>query len=427
MNKRALQAIVAARSALIIDHAFFACLVLSMKPIEVPFIPTMATDGKALYYNANFVLEQSEDALVAIIAHEAYHCAYKHHLRMGDRDLDKWNEACDYVINYDLRSYGFKLPEWVLYDPKYAGLSAEEIYNLIPNQKQPKQQQGKEGKGQGGGQGQKQDSKGQGGKGKPSQSQGQPSQGDGQSGEGQFDAPDPGRMGGIIPAAPSWDKNTIESEEARWDALTRQAVNVAKADNAGRIPGFLERLVQNLERSRVDWETLLRKFVDESIERTYTWTNPNKRLLHRGLYLPGMVSDRLKHIVSVMDTSGSVNQPLIDKYAAEKRAMLDEGLCDKLTVIYADTKVQNVQEFERGDVVELLPKGGGGTNFRPAMDYIAEHCEDASIILFFTDLMTRDFGDDPGKPLIWTVYGHQEHFRNYSPRVPFGFTLHVEE
>src|SRR5690606_16425701 len=122
---------------------------------------------------------------------------------------------------------------------------------------------------------------------------------------------------------------------------------------------------KDLERPRVPWEQILRRFIDESLVKTYSWMRPNKRFLHTGLVLPGYVSDSVSHIVSVMDTSGSITDKLVEQYAAEKRALLDEGLADKLTVIYADTKVQNVQTFERGDVVQLDPKGGGGTNFRP--------------------------------------------------------------
>lgn len=418
-HKKAFEAITTARSILVIDHPFFGCLVLQLKLVEAPWIPTMATDGIHLLYNPEFTLGLSEHERIGVLAHESYHCAYGHHVRMGDRDHDGWNRACDYVINSDLTKQGFKLPSFALLDPKYDGMSAEDIYAQLPREKKPKDGQGQPQDGKGSGKGQP--SQGQSGKGqKPDSSQG-PAEGSGLP----SDAPDPGKMGGVFAPGQGWDKNKIEAEAAKWEAITRMAVSVAKAQNAGTIPGFLDRLVKDLERPRVPWEQILRRFIDESLVKTYSWMRPNKRFLHTGLVLPGYVSDSVSHIVSVMDTSGSITDKLVEQYAAEKRALLDEGLADKLTVIYADTKVQNVQTFERGDVVQLDPKGGGGTNFRPVMDYIQEHCSDATVILFFTDLMTSDFGDDPNIPVLWTVYGPTPRYERVSDNVPFGDTIHV--
>ena len=146
MHKQSYDRIVKARMTLLMDHPFFGMIVMQLKPVECNYIPTMATDGKYLFYNPLFVMEMSEVFLIGIVAHEAHHCTYRHHLRMGNRDLTRWNIATDYIINYDLRQAGFKLPDWVLYDNQYAGCSAEEVYNLLPKPpKQPKPQPGKGG------------------------------------------------------------------------------------------------------------------------------------------------------------------------------------------------------------------------------------------------------------------------------------------
>lgn len=431
MNKKALQKLRTARSSLIMGHPFWGCLISHMKPVEALFIPTMVTDGKDLFYNPEFVLATREDHLETIVAHEGDHCARRHHTRMGDRDLERWNIATDHVINNALKAAGFKVPEWAYCDPAYAGLSSEEVYELLPKEpSKPKPQQG-QGEGQGQGQqqpgsqgGQQPDKQGKDGKQGQGQGQQQKGQGGGQS-QGQFNAPDPGQMGGILPAVPQWDKPAMAEEDARWEIITRQAINVAKAQNAGQVPGYLKRLVQDLERPRIDWLTQLRQFVDDSIYTEYAWTNPNRRFLHSGLVLPGRVPDRINHIVDVMDTSGSVNDKLIAKMAAEKKAFMDEGVCDKLTVIYADTKVHNVQTFERGDEIVLDPKGGGGTNFRKVFEYIKENCDDASVILFFTDLITMDFGDDPNRPVLWVVYGRSDRYEQLAKTVPFGECIYA--
>lgn len=430
MNKQARQAMTSARSMLIMDHPFFGCIVMQLKLVEEPFVETMAVDGTHLFYAPEFVLSLPEEELIGVIAHETYHCTYRHMTRRGTREMDRWNKACDYVINPDVKKAGFKIPSWGLDDPKYYGLSSEEVYTLLEEKdrkEQKQQQQQQSGSSQsGGGAGQQgQQQPGQ----KPDNSQKGQS---GQSGQPQSkewgdrgQVPDPGKMGGVMDARPSYDKEGIAAEDARWEIITRQAVNVAKSANAGVVPGFLERLVQDLEKPKVDWTAQLRRFADNSRHKDYSWTHPSRRFLHTGLILPGMISDRLEHIISVMDTSGSVTEKLIAKYAAEKSSLLDEGVCDKLTVIYADTMYQGQQDFEAGDEVVLRPKGGGGTNFRSVMKKIAEEYPDATALLFFTDLASSDFGDDPGIPVMWVCHGDPRIHKHYADKVTYGEILFV--
>jgi predicted metal-dependent peptidase len=346
----------------------------------------------------------SEVFLIAIIAHESYHCAYRHHLRMGGRDLEGWNKATDYVINYDLIEAGFKLPEWVLHDKKYKGYSSEEVYNMLP--KPPKQPDQSKGKGKGGGGGQTPGNSSGDGSGQPMPSS----------------APDPGRMGGIISPCLPWDKAAIEKENARWESLAKQAAAIAKAANAGSMPSFLKRLIDDLGKPRVAWQTVLSNFVDTTSEDEFNWSKLNRRFISKGYKLPTLHSEKVRRIVAEVDTSGSVTGKILDRYAAELSSFLDMGLADVLTVLYADVVVHNIQHFERGDNVKLDPQGGGGTNFRDVMNKIKEY-DDMSVSLFFTDLYTMDFGDEPDCPHCWVVYGNPEVYKNV--QVPYGEVIFI--
>ncbi len=67
-----------------------------------------------------------------IFAHEYLHAALRHDERMGGRDPELWNVACDYVINGWLRTMNVgAMPEDVLYDNALDGLSAENVYDLL--------------------------------------------------------------------------------------------------------------------------------------------------------------------------------------------------------------------------------------------------------------------------------------------------------
>ena len=121
-----------ARAALLVGAPFWGVLSLRLAPVEDPSIKTMETNGVTIRYNPDFVTGLSRGALRTLIAHETMHCAALHHTRREGRDLQRWNIACDYAINPLLAEAEFEMPEGVLLDPAYAGMSAEEIYDRLP-------------------------------------------------------------------------------------------------------------------------------------------------------------------------------------------------------------------------------------------------------------------------------------------------------
>lgn len=441
VNKEALKKVQSARSMLIMRHIFFGSLVLRLKLVEAP-VGTMATDGKCIYYDPNFVIKYSQIILVGVLAHEAYHCIYKHHLRMVGKDPEDWNKAGDYRINWDLIQFGFKLPDFILIDAKYKDSTTEEIYHDLMKQKQEQQKQGsarqgqgqpQNGKGQGSNKPDKGNGKAEGGKGTGKAENGadKPDKGQGAANaEGQGDSfaedfQDPGGMGGVIPPQNANEPAEVAKQDAEWTRVVQQAVNIARAHNAGTLPGHLERLVKEVLSPKVDWKSELRNLVSDSTQSDYDWNAPDRRFLHGSLVLPGLVPDGLSHIVVMVDTSGSIRQDILDQFAAEITAMLDENVVDKITIVYVDTKVQGTQVFERGEIVKLRPLGGGGTKFGSAIKHIDENYSDAKVLIAFTDLIVSDFGNEPSMPVIWAVHGTDAMFKTVKGRIPYGDVIHA--
>ena len=116
-----------ARTTLLLDHPFFGSLLFRLKGREQRSIPTMATDGESLYYNPEFVDTLNSATLAGVLAHEVMHPALQHHVRRSGRDPRRWNEACDYAINPLLLDAGLSLPDGVLVDHRFRGMSAEQI------------------------------------------------------------------------------------------------------------------------------------------------------------------------------------------------------------------------------------------------------------------------------------------------------------
>lgn len=404
-SKAARDAIIKARTCLVIRSPFFGCLALHMKLVEITderMCDTMAVDGKNLYYWPAFVNSLGENELVGVVAHEVMHCCYKHMVRRGNRHPVVYNWAGDYVINADLLAANFTLPEKRLHDPKYNGMSTEEVYELLyKDVKKITINMGGNGNGQNG--------EGQGPNGGPYLPQGA----------------DKGGCGGVIDAAPQHDKAATTQIEAEWESNVRMAVNVAKRANAGTVPGYLQRLVTDLEHPKVSWRDLTRQFIDGAMHKDYSWSRPNRRFIGRGMILPGFVPDALHHLVMIGDVSGSITDDIMRMYLGEVAGALDEGVADKLTTVYVDTEIKGVEEFLPGDVVKCNVKGGGGTDFRPAFEWVRKNAQDASCIVFLTDMLPCSWDiPEPDCPTLWGAYLPESQLAQIKP--PFGMVVHVD-
>lgn len=224
-------------------------------------------------------------------------------------------------------------------------------------------------------------------------------------------APDPGRCGGVLDAAA--DAPGIKEAAAKTESMVRQAIAIATSQ-AGELPGFLKRLVDELNAARVSWRDVLARFVDDAATRTVDWSRRNKRF-NGDFFMPGSKADSVGCVAVAVDTSGSIDDATLGAFTGEIQAMLDDGRVERVSVVFCDAAVRGTQEFTAGETVVLDMDGGGGTSFAPALAHIAEHCPDAAAIVYLTDLEGYGdcFGPEPSVPVLWAVQGSQR-------RAPFG-------
>lgn len=392
-DKRSHDAMMRARLDLMVKEPFFGCLAMQLELVEVEnkeFCDTMAVDGRHLFYWPQFVKDHTHTELVGVVAHEVHHCCYKHMTRRGHRNPLRWNWAGDYVINEDLLQAGFTLPKSRLHDPKYKGLSTEEVYERLP-EPQTVIVCGKDGAGN----------------------------------VGLPQGADKGGTGGVMDAAPPHDKAGQESIDQDWDANVKMAVATAKRAHAGTLPGYLERLVKTLQKPKINWKDQLRQFVDGSMTKDYTWQKPNRRYVHQGLHLPGFISDSLHHLAFFGDVSGSITQDIMRAYCSEVQGCLDDGVADQVTALYFDTEIKKCDTYMPGELIDFKIPGGGGTDFRPMFDWVRENDPDLSCIVVLTDMMPCSWDlPDPGVPVLWGAYLPEDMLKTIKP--PFGEVLHID-
>ena len=381
--------LVKARTGLVLDHPFFGSLVLRLVPEEVPSFPTMFTDGKRLGYNPKWVEGLSLPQLKGILCHEVLHCALNHMTRRGDRDARTWNIAGDYAINGMIREI-VSLPAGHLFNPDFDGLSAEDIYSRIP-------------------------------KGGPDKDGHDKGKGGGQEDQGGMPDSDPGGCGAVKDspgkAGDPASASNFEAQAADWAVATAQAAQAARSQ--GKLPAGLERMVDEILNPKVDWISMLQRFMMTAAKSDYSWSRPNRRFIHAGLYLPSCYSLRMDDVIIGVDTSGSISRADLARAAAEISAVCSD-VGATVHVVYCDSEISGVETFGPADLpLALRPKGGGGTDFRPVFDWAEDRGERPSCLIYFTDLMGAFPEVDPGYPVLWAVVGGQD-------KVPFGEVLSVE-
>ena len=376
-----------ARTALVLDHPFFGSLLFRLRGLESRSVKTMATDGISLYWNPEFVETLTAATLAGTLAHEVMHPALHHHVRRSGRDPKRWNMACDYAINPLLIDAGLNLPEGVLLDNRFRGMSAEHIYNLL--EAESESDQGSED-----------------GEGKPE------SGGDGAMGassrEGDSDSPSApeteGGIGQVLDASlPDDDTPTIEEQVREWDVAVNQAMAVAR--QAGKVPAGLDRTLEGAAEATIDWHEQLRRLWSNTIPADYSWFRPNRRHLWMGLYLPGVVREGAGEVAIAVDCSGSVSPRQLKHFEAEARSILEGQRPARVHVLYFDAVVNKVETYEAGQRIDLNPVGGGGTEFGPCFEWLDERGIKPQTMVFLTDLYGSFPPLTPPYPVLWASTG----------------------
>lgn len=428
-----LERLTRARTNLILDQPFFGVLAYRLKLVEDPSCRDMWTDGKSVGYNPAYVQGLVDVELKGLLAQMVVHVASGHPWRKAWREQKLWVKACHYATNPLLKESGLRLPPNALFNEEFKGMTAELIYEELvkqlpppppPKQKpkaNPSAPSGADSKEQPdgvpgeGGQGDEQggEQSAQDGASPPEdESSGQEGDGEGQpdenSGNDEQHAP------GEVRPAPS------DVKEEEWKLHVKAA-----AMQAGSLPGNLQRLVKGFTPPKVDWKEFLWSFVQTAYQQSdFSWSRPNPRWVHQGLYMPSLQSERMRCLVVARDTSASVSDKYLKAFNAELEAIIEMYNPEHVWVVDCDVKIQAEVEIDDGLMPEALETahGGGGTKFGPVYRWVQERDIDPSCLIYFTDLEGSCDAPEPDYPVLWacpeaTMMGRKP---------PFGEVLSID-
>lgn len=408
----------AARTRLILDRPFLGALVMRLPLVEAGnWCKTTATDAKSIFYNRSYIDSLSLEQTQFMLAHDALHCALLHFARRQHREKHRWDIACDFAVNPLLVNDGLKPPPDVLYLKEYEGMTAEEIYPLVdshmdqePTDRHLYDESEDSGSGEASAssgldekdinrvqQKERQEPSDPDATGEESDTQHGDGSSDNQSGQGR------GAGDGNIP--PPLNESEKEELAVQWQQRLAGAAQTAM--QAGKLGGGMARMVDHLLQPQLPWRMLLHRYMTAVARDDYSFSRPSSRREEGGAIFPSLRSAQLNLVVMV-DTSGSIAKEELDNFISEinaikgqMRARITLHACDNCL---AESGPWVFEAWEGVTMPGTLP-GGGGTDFRPAIDWVCGQDRLPDLLVYFTDAQGSFPETEPPFPVIWLVKG----------------------
>ena len=380
LDREVREILITARVGLLLKASFFGNLATRLKLVNADeWCATAATDGRNFYYNTRFIKMLRPKEVEFLFGHEVLHCVYDHFGRRGDRNPQLWNIADDFCVNADLKKH--HVGEFItsvpcLYDHKYDGMSAEEVYDILYEKadkidisslldKMIDEHMDGDDEQAGGGDGDQE------GKGRP--------------------------------------KLSKEERQQIRDEIKEAMLAAASASDAGNIPAGVKRLIKDLTEPKMDWRELLRMQLESTIKSDYTWMRASRKGWHMDAVMPGMKLDPMIDIALMIDASGSMDDAMLKDILSETASIMESFPAYRIHVASFDTEVYNPQQYDSDnleDITEYEIQGGGGTDFDCMFKYLKDNEIEPKRLVVFTDgYPFGSWGDENYADTVWILHG----------------------
>ncbi len=408
------------------NSAFLAPLLCSLKvefkePKEIGQEDyLMGVAGDSITINPNHLLQLNQSDGVFILEHELWHIARLHHQRMGNRDPDIWNKACDHVINLAMIADGSSCSIKGLWDKRFRGKNEEEVYSILMSEVEHNKPMPDAGD----------TNQPSGAPSDSDESSNSNSQNDSQNDSGSSSSaassemPQNGFSGDLLPASSTQVANTAQTV-----AKLKQMVQMTNPElcrDPGSALGQMMRMWEKLLEPKLPWENILHNCMKDLMPKSkLSWKRRNRRFCD--IHLPSMVDaqNKLSNLVYAVDTSGSITPEQLDRINSELKYIHDKVKPKLLTVIQFDTKIRHEDKFKADDLFENIElHGGGGTSYQPVKEYVDNLPTRPEGLIIFTDLYAYPMEklEDESIPVFWVAVNTDV----TAEQIPFGDYIPVE-
>ena len=370
--------ILLSRLRLLCNNGFFGMLLMHMRFGLDCDCETAYTNGKKICFSPQFLDKLSDSELDFIMMHEVMHVALKHCLRGKNYEPERFNIACDIVVNSNillsnhmdeksitLKEYGISMhtapdgKEGYIY-------TAEQVYAMLPSTPVALKKLIK-------------------------------------------------NDGDIWDDHEKWEEDSMDDyEKQEWDQWVRTACEVISIRESSKTfggpPMMAQRLMKHINKSQIDWRTILNEFVQQEIN-DYSFSPPDRRFDDSPFFLPDFneKDEKVQNIWFLIDTSGSISDDAINAAYAEIRSAIEqfngklEGLLSFTESFVTDPiPFSNVEEL-----TAIKPIGGGGNDFSAIFKYMKNNMSDnlPSQIIIITDGYDSfpKESETMGIPVLWLI------------------------
>lgn len=359
---------------------------------------TACTNGRDEWYNLEFLFGFDNNKMAGfVIVHENMHKAGRHlwvYKKLHEIDPQLTNSACDYWINQkivdaDPEAALVEMPrdsngkQVGLLDAKYRGWTVLQIFNDLRQKEQD---------GDGGGSG----------------------------GSAGFDEHD-------------WDGAAQLSEEQAkaLEQDIKQAIRQGQmaAIKAGAGAGAGSDLLGlgELLKSRVDWRTQLREFVNSTCadKQESSWRRPNRRHIQYDMIMPTLQGESIREIVLARDASGSMfYKDRLVQVTSEMVAIVNALNIERVHLMDWDGAVghhetMTSEQFKHAPQVREV-RGGGGTDPTCVANYLRDKKIKPDAVVVLTDGEVPRWGEWDC-PVLWVIANEN------AVTAAVGKTIHIAE
>ena len=371
------------------------------------------TNGKGIFINKAICATKefkdlSKNNYLFIVAHELMHILTLTFERKQDRDHQLWNLATDYAINdmllnntttkdkteqsnpigamyynKDLATKENPKGQVWLYDDKYTGKSAEEIYDDLLEEFK-KQHNGKTPQ--------------------------------------EFDAEIDDAIRDFIDKASKGQKQIgdhkqmdgIDSKDIRRiKTRIQQALENSDKDFTKNSSAFQRAFDYLLKEPKFDWKGFLTNYLKNFIRDDFTWKKPNRRSSALGFILPGINIKASIKLGIAIDTSGSINNEEIEEFLSHISKIMKSFKEYNIDVWCFSTEVHEntLQHYTKhnNNIKTFQLDSFGGTDIACNFKWVKENKKDYDAFICLTD--GYDNIDDlqfNSCPVIWGIISNNE-------------------
>ena len=190
--------------------------------------------------------------------------------------------------------------------------------------------------------------------------------------------------------------------------LLNDSNRAAEEHQAGSTPGYMQLLIDKLNKKPKDWKKDLSRFMarNTSAYKEIARNRRNRRQRPDVPLNPGYRALTKLHVVAGFDVSGSMCDEQLEQIVAELAKIHDMGV--NISVVQFDTEVKSSETFKNSKVKIM---GRGGTCFNPFFNHLASkeftnQFESIDAILVFTDGGCWESASElikPKAPVLWAL------------------------